>query len=82
MKWEDGQIREFASRFAREHRQTWPVFVHGVREATIDSFVLMIVLGQVRSIDVEEVRSLRQRLGEVIASRYHMENAAQRAKPA
>ncbi len=62
--WSDGQVREFARRFARSHRACWPAYVPTVREALIDSFVLLVVLGQDRSdVAVEEVRSVRSRLG-------------------
>lgn len=66
--WSDGQVREFARRFARSHRACWPAYVPTVREALIDSFVLLVVLGQDRSgVAVEEIRSLRSRLGARLA---------------
>lgn len=73
--WNDGQIREFAKRFAYANKAAWHAYVPDVREALIDSFVLLIVLGQDRSgVSVDEIRSLRMRLGARLADKHQMPN--------
>lgn len=73
--WSDLQVRDFARRFAEQHRPCWPAYVADVREAMIDSFVLAIVLGQDRAgVDLAEVRSMRDRLGGLLATKYGMRN--------
>lgn len=69
------QVREFAKRFAYANKAAWHAYVPAVREALIDAFVLLVVLGQDRAgIQVEEVRSLRCRLGVRLAAHHHMSN--------
>lgn len=73
--WTDGQVREFARRFAGVNRPLWPVLVGDIREAVIDSFVLMIVLGQDRGdVQVAEIRSMRTRLAVELAAKHRMPN--------
>jgi hypothetical protein len=73
--WTDQQVREFGSRFAAANKAIWPAFVDDVREALIDSFVLLLVLGQDRDgVRVEEIRSLRTRLAVRIATHHRMPN--------
>lgn len=73
--WSDGQVREFAKRFAFANKAAWTAYVDDVREALIDSSVLLIVLGQDRiGVDVSEVRSLRTRIGVRLASKHAMSN--------
>ena len=73
--WADGHVREFARRFAALHRPSWPVLVPDLREALIDSFVLMVVLGQSGdSVGVGEIRSLRTRLATQLAEHHKMPN--------
>lgn len=74
--WNDMQIREFAKRFAYTNKAAWHAYVADVREALVDSFVLLVVLGQDRTgVEVEEIRSLRSRLGLRLAAHHHMPNA-------
>jgi len=73
--WSDHQIGNFARRFSEKHRPCWPAYVADVREALIDSFVLLVVLGQDRiGVDLGEVRSMRDRLGILLATKYGMRN--------
>lgn len=73
--WTDGQVREFAKRFAGVNRPIWPVLVGAMRESVIDSFVLMVVLSQDRGdVQVGEIRSLRTRLAVELAAKYRMPN--------
>lgn len=73
--WSDGQVRDFARRFAERHRPCWPAYVSDVREALIDQHVLLIVLGQDRlGVDLGEVRSMRDRLASALATKYGMRN--------
>jgi hypothetical protein len=83
--WSRGQVVEFAKRFSDHHKACWPAYVDDVREAMIDSFVLMVVLGQddrEAVVDMDEVRLLRSRidirLHEVHEMRnvYHEQSAA------
>ncbi len=70
------QIREFAKRFTYANKAAWHAYVPDVREALIDSFVLLAVLGQDRAgVPVDEVRSLRRRLGVRLATHHSMANA-------
>jgi hypothetical protein len=74
--WSDAQVREFARRFASANRAAWHAYASDVREALIDSFVLLVVLGQDRlDVQVGEVRSLRSRLGVRLAGSCAMPNA-------
>jgi hypothetical protein len=78
--WNDMQIREFAKRFAYANKASWHAYVTDVREALIDSAVLLVVLGQDRAgvkvdVKVDEVRSLRSRLGSCLAAHHRMPNA-------
>ena len=58
--WSDMQVRYFAKRFAFANKSAWHAYVDGVREALIDSFILLIVLEQDRSgVQVDEIRSTR-----------------------
>ena len=71
--WNDMQIREFAKRFSYANRAAWHAYVPNVRDALIDAFVLSVVLGQDRlGIQVEEIRSLRRRLGARLAAHHRM----------
>lgn len=72
--WDDDQIREFASLFAKEHKPAWLAYVPRVREALIDSFVLLTVIGTRAGAPVEEIRSLRTRLGKRLAKAHRMPN--------
>ncbi len=75
--WTDAQVQTFGRRFAVSHKATWPAYVADVREALIDSFVLLIVLGQDRSsgaVEIKEIQSLRTRLGIRIARAHWMAN--------
>jgi hypothetical protein len=73
--WTDQQVREFGKRFAFAERATWPAYVDDVREAKIDSFVLLLVLGQDRDdVRVDEIRSLRTRLAVRISAHHQMAN--------
>jgi hypothetical protein len=73
--WTNDQVREFAKRFAGINRPVWPVLVDDIREAIIDSFVLLIVLGQDRGdVQVEEIRSMRTRLAVRLAAHHKMPN--------
>lgn len=74
--WSDRQIREFAKRFAFANKSAWHAYVTDVREALIDSFVLLVVLGQDRDVGVpvDEVGSLRSRLGLRLATHHGMCN--------
>jgi hypothetical protein len=73
--WTDGQVREFAKRFADINHPMWPVLVDALREAIIDSFVLLIVLGQDRGdVQVEEIRSMRTCLAIRLAVHHKMPN--------
>lgn len=73
--WEDRQVAEFARRFAFTNKACWPAYVDDVREALIDSFVLLVVLGQAReAVSVDDVRSLRTRLGTRLAEKHQLPN--------
>lgn len=73
--WTDGQVAEFAKRFACANKACWPAYVNDVREALIDSSVLLIVLGQDRhGVAIEEIRALRSRLGARLAAKHSMAN--------
>lgn len=82
--WSDGQVTDFAKRFAFANKATWPAYVDSVREALIDSFVLLVVLGQERSgIELGEIRSLRTRLGIRLSAKHQMANTiAEESDPA
>lgn len=73
--WADEQVREFAQRFAVANKPSWHAYTGHVREALIDHAVLVVVLG-VRQADiyVNEIRSLRTRLGQRLASKHQMGN--------
>lgn len=71
--WADNQVAEFAKRFAKQHAAAWHAYVPAVREAFLDSFVLMIVLGQDRDeLQVKDIRSLRVRLCARLTRRHRM----------
>ncbi len=77
--WTDDQVSDLARRFAyvEMHKATWPAYVDDVRNAMIRSFVLVVVLGQDRSgqdddVSIREVRSLPSRLARVLFERYRM----------
>ena len=69
------QVREFAKRFAYANKAAWHAYVPDVREALIDAFVLLVVLGQDRTgVQVDEVRLFRCRLGLRLATHHRMPN--------
>lgn len=73
--WTDGQVAEFAKRFAFANKACWPAYVDDVREALIDSSVLLIVLGQDRhGVPIDEIRALRLRLGARLAAKHKTAN--------
>lgn len=73
--WQDMQVREFAKRFAYANKSAWHAYVPDVREALIDSFVLLVVLGKdATGVQVDEIRALRNRLGLRLATHYSMPN--------
>ncbi len=73
--WQGMQVREFAKRFAYANKAAWHAYVPDVREALIDSFVLLVVLGQdATGVQVEEIRSLRIRVGARLATHHSMPN--------
>lgn len=75
--WSIGQVKEFAKRFAYTHKGAWHAYVSDVREALIDSFILLIVLGQDKdAVHVESIRSLRQLFGHRLATHHSMYNDA------
>ena len=73
--WQNMQVHEFAKRFAYAHKPAWHAYVPDVREALIDSFVLIVVLGQdATGVQVDEIRSMRNRLGMRLATFHNMQN--------
>jgi hypothetical protein len=82
MAWTDRQVREFGKRFASSSKAPWPAFVDEVREALIDSFILLLVLGQdCDDVKLEEIRSVRTRLAVCIATKHQMTNPTAEQHP-
>jgi hypothetical protein len=78
--WTDGQVSEFARRFAAVYRPAWSAYVDHVREALIDSFVLGVILGQDKlGIDLGEVRSMHSRLSRILKLSHRMANPSANA---
>lgn len=75
--WSDIQARSFAKRISERYQAAWFVLTNDIREATVSEYVICVVLGQEKpSVNVEDVRVLRQAVCRHLASRHRMPTEA------